>query len=46
MGNNARAAHADGEMLLSERSKETVLNAVADIDKEKAEWLKAVKFGV
>ena len=46
MSNNAVAAYADGEMPLSERSKEAVLNAVADIDKEKAEWLKSVKFGV
>ena len=46
MSNNAMAAYADGEMPLSERSKEAVLNAVADIDKEKAERLKAVKLGV
>ena len=43
MSNNAVAAYADGEMPLSKWTKQAILDAVAEIDEEKAEWLKPVK---
>lgn len=46
MSNNARLAYDSGEMPLSKWSKSEILDAIEDIDDEKASWLRPVPLAV